>query len=102
MPKRLVISAALSLSFLSLSTLLASIDSPRVELNDLQYVGGFRLPGVSTNGIDFSFGGSPMAFDPASNGLFVGSHNGELAEVNIPTPVNSSDVKALPVATFLQ
>src|SRR6185436_19245947 len=77
-------------------------DLPRLEPNDLQYVGGFRLPATSANGVDFSFGGEPMAFNPAGNSLFVGSYHGALAEVSIPTPVNSSDVNALPFAKLLQ
>ena len=102
MPKRLVLCAALILCCLSLSTLIASIDLPRLGSGDLQYIGGFRLPAASANGVDFSFGGQPMAFNPANNSLFVGSYHGSIAEVSIPTPVNSSSVNALPFATFLQ
>ena len=75
---------------------------PLLSAESLQYVGGFRLPRGKSNDIDFSFGGPPLAFNPATNGLFAGSYHGALAEVSIPTPVNSSDVNALPFATFLQ
>ena len=102
MPKRLVLCAALALCCLSLSTLIASIDLPKLGSGDLQYIGAFRLPAASANGVDFSFGGQPMAFNPANNSLFVGSYHGSLAEVTIPTPLNSSNVNALPFATFLQ
>ena len=103
MPKRrVVLCAALTLCCFSLATLLASIDSPRLESSDLQYIGGFRLPAHQVNGDDFSLGGNPMAFNPATNGLFVASYRGQVAEVSIPSPVNSSDVNAMPFASYLQ
>jgi hypothetical protein len=74
---------------------------PLLSSDGLQYVGGFRLPSGPANGGDFSFGGQPMAHNPATNGLFVGSYRGQLAEVTIPAPVNSSDVNALPFASYL-
>jgi hypothetical protein len=100
--RRLVLSAALSLCFLPLSTLIASIDLPRLEPNDLQYVGGFRLPAQPAGADDFSFGGHPLAFSPATNSLFVGSYRGNVAEVSIPAPVNTSNVNAMPFASYLQ
>ena len=61
----------------------------------------FRVPAETVNGMSFSYGGQAVAYDPATNSLFVSSH-GYVAEVSIPTPVNSSDVNAMPFATFLQ
>jgi hypothetical protein len=75
---------------------------PRVQFADLIYTGAFRLPAGIVNGDEFSIGGRPIAFNPTRNSLFVGSRLGKLAEVSIPTPVNSSNVNALPFASFLQ
>lgn len=75
---------------------------PRLVFQDLRYVGGFRLPNTMSNSDSFSFGGRQMAFNPAGPSLFVGSRAGRVAEVSIPSPVNSSNPDALPFATFLQ
>ncbi|MGE0864755.1 MAG: hypothetical protein AB7P34_12725 [Vicinamibacterales bacterium] len=75
---------------------------PRLTAEDLDYLGGFRLPAESVNGDSFSIGGRSMTFNPASNSLFVSTRAGRIAEVSIPAPVNSADVNALPFAGFLQ
>ncbi len=74
---------------------------PLVGFSDLQYVGAFRVPAEASNGKYYSYGGKGMAFNPATNGLFLAA-GGNVAEISIPSPVNSSDVNALPVATYLQ
>jgi hypothetical protein len=74
---------------------------PLLSSAALEYVGGFRVPVETVNGLSFSYGGQGVAHDPATNSLFISSL-GSVAEVSIPTPVNSSDVNALPFATFLQ
>jgi len=74
---------------------------PLVSSGGLEYVGAFRVPAETVNGLSFSYGGQAVAHDPATNSLFISSLN-SVAEVSIPTPVNSSDVNALPFATFLQ
>jgi len=43
-----------------------------------------------------------MTFNPSRNSLFVGNHQGHVAEVNIPVPVNSNDIAQLPFASFVQ
>lgn len=75
---------------------------PRLAAEDLEYLGGFRLPAESVNGDSFSIGGRAMTFNPASNSLFVSTRAGRVAEVSIPRPVNSADVNGLPFAGFLQ
>lgn len=75
---------------------------PRLQFADLGYIGGFRLPQAAQNGDDFSFAGRAMAFNPARNSLFISSRIGNIAEVSIPTPANSSDVNAMPFASYLQ
>jgi hypothetical protein len=75
---------------------------PLIQFQDLKYTGAFRLPANMVNGTSFSIGGTPVAYNPARNSLFVGSLGGKLAEVSIPTPVNSAVVESLPWASFLQ
>ncbi|HYE88331.1 MAG TPA: hypothetical protein VEA16_18340 [Vicinamibacterales bacterium] len=75
---------------------------PRLAFEDLLYQGAFRLPAQESNGDSFSFGGRPVAFNPANSSLFVGTRSGRIAEINIPQPVHNADVAALPFATFLQ
>lgn len=75
---------------------------PLVEFNDLEYLGGFRLPAAEVNGDSFSAGGDPIAFNPAANSLFIGTRAGRLAEVSIPTPLPSTDATAMPFAVLLQ
>ena len=75
---------------------------PLIQFADLTYTGAFRLPDHFVNGDGFTIGGHPLAFNPARNSLFIGSRIGNVAEVAIPTPVNSASIGALPFATFLQ
>lgn len=75
---------------------------PRLEFSDLTYAGGFRLPADERNGDSFSFGGGPLAFNPARNSLFVASRASRVAEITIPAPVNSPDVNQLPFGEYLQ
>ncbi len=74
---------------------------PLLTAGNLVYQGAFRLPATDDGG-SFSFGGAPLAYNPAGNSLFVGSYTQLMAEVTIPTPVNSPDVAALPFATYRQ
>jgi len=75
---------------------------PRLTFDNLSYIGGFRLPNAMSNGDSFSMGGKQLAFNPAGPSLFVGSRAGRVAEVSIPSPVNSANPDALPFAQFLQ
>jgi hypothetical protein len=74
---------------------------PRLEFANLTYLGGFRLPSTGT-GDTFNAGGSLMAFNPARNSLFINTRRGNVAEVTIPNPINSSDVTKMPFASYLQ
>ena len=75
---------------------------PRLTEGGLRYLGGFRTPVEAMDGVDFTYGGSPIAFNAANHSLFVGSDDGKVAEISIPTPVNSVDAKAMPAASYLQ
>ena len=92
----LVFSALVSLSAQDPSTL------PRIEFNDLIYIGAFRLPEQSVNGDTFSVGGFPLAFNPSRNSLFIGTRKGNVGEVAVPPLVVSNDVTKLAFASFLQ
>lgn len=81
---------------------------PLVYSPNLQYVGAFRVPAVfdPLSGDDtYSFGGTALAIDPASHGLFlVGMpYDQAVSEISIPTSiVNSTNLDALATATVLQ
>ena len=75
---------------------------PLVQAGDISYLGGFRLPRQTVNGSSYSFGGKAMAYNAASNSLYVGSRTSQVAEITIPTPLNSADANALPYAAFIQ
>ena len=74
---------------------------PLLAASGLEYLGGFRVPAETVNGVSFSYGGQAVAYDPATNSLYISSRN-YVAEVSIPAPVNSSDPNALPFARLLQ
>ena len=101
-----VVVCAIGAIMLGNTGLLATIQDaatlPLIQFADLLYLGAFRLPDQFVNGDGFTIGGRPVAYNPGRNSLFIGSRNGRLAEVNIPTPVNSSNINALPFASFVQ
>ncbi|PKO22052.1 MAG: hypothetical protein CVU38_11325 [Chloroflexi bacterium HGW-Chloroflexi-1] len=89
---------------------------------DFEYLGAFRLPGGADRPRTFAYGGNAMTFRPGGDpggpadgfpgSLFITGHDrmpyGELpdgdqvAELNIPAPVTSRDIAALPQAKFVQ
>src|SRR5689334_20474624 len=75
---------------------------PQIKFADLTYLGAFRMPREFANGDNLEHGGSPIAFNPGRNSLFIGSRKGNVGEVTIPTPVSSGDVNQLPFAKYLQ
>jgi hypothetical protein len=74
---------------------------PLLQPTGIQHLGAFRVPDNIPGG-DISYGGNIIAFNPATNSLFISSRDREIAEMTIPTPVRSSDVKALPYAKYIQ
>ena len=60
-----------------------------------------RLPSSSNKGT-FDFGGSPRTLNEANNSLSVGKYTGQVAKVDIPTPVKSSAISDLPFAGYVQ
>ena len=89
---------------------------------DFEYLGAFRLPGGADRPQTFAYGGNAMTFNPdgdpggAQDGfpgsLFITGHDrlpygempdgSQVAELNIPTPIQSRDVATLPQAEFVQ
>lgn len=76
---------------------------PLVQQADLQYVGGFRVPDAGIGDANFSYGGNPIAFNPAKRSLFIGSMTHLIAEVLIPGTLGNSSIPTdLPMATYAQ
>ncbi len=93
-----------------------------IDPQSLEYLGAFRLPEGRERPYTFEYGGNAMTFNPdgdpdgAADGfpgsLFITGHDrlpyGELpngsqvAEVNIPSPLNAREIESLPRAEFLQ
>jgi hypothetical protein len=83
-----------------------------VQATDFTYLGAFRLPDGGERPLTFEYGGNAMTFNPEHGSLFITGHDrlayGELpngsqvAEISIPTAVNSRNLEDLPQAEFLQ
>jgi hypothetical protein len=71
---------------------------PRIEKEELEYLGAFRLPRED----DFSFSGYPLAYNRVSNSLFVGMRNNGIGEVTIPNTLKSENIEALPFASLIK
>lgn len=71
---------------------------------DLVYQGAFRLPGGRFGGSSFDYGGSALAYNPSNDSLFIVGHAWQqmVAEISIPSIVNSTDIKQLLTAGGLQ
>jgi len=78
-----------------------------VTQSNLQYWGAFRVPNGqygSDNHAIFSFTSGAIAYNPAHNSLFLASHvyDNYIAEISIPSLVNSTNLDSLNTATVLQ
>jgi hypothetical protein len=96
--------AALILSYVCLAAQSDPSTLPLLSSSDLQYLGAFRLPDETVNGRNFSYGGAAMAFNPATNSLYVSEALGStVAEVKMPAILGQSSVVSdLPYGTLLQ
>lgn len=91
-----------------LLTISGSSDATHVKWDlSATYLGAFRVPpspggqGLQT----FEFSDGIICYNPDNNSLFISGHDtddGVIAEINIPTPVNSTNLNALPTATTRQ
>src|SRR6266446_8700955 len=78
---------------------------PLIQPTDLVYQGAFRLPNDGSIGNStFSYGGFSPAYNPTNNSLFLVGHDQQqqVAEVTIPTIINSTQISALATASMLQ
>ena len=79
-----------------------------LQSSDLTYLGGFRVPqGDLNSGHQYQglgYGGSVITFNPANNSLFITGHdaNQQVAEIGIPTPINTSNINAMNTAPVIQ
>ncbi len=90
----------------------AGASSALAQPDDFIYLGAFRLPGGEDPPQTFAYGGNAMTYNPDNNTLFITGHDrmpygdlpdgDQIAEVSIPTPLDSRSVAALPVAEFVQ
>lgn len=93
-------------------TIQAAPSGNLVQPGDFTYLGAFRLPGGDEPPQTFAYGGNAMTYNPDNGTLFITGHDrlpygdlpdgDQIAEVSIPTPVNSRNIADLPVATFMQ
>lgn len=106
--KRLSLASLFALVAISLSTNSSTSAQgggpstlPRVEIEHLEYLGGFRLPRENA----FSFSEGRIAFRPDTGTLYVGTRSVErnkVAEVSIPLPVITSNPNEMNFAQMVQ
>ena len=74
-----------------------------IQEADMTYLGAFRVPQGSYNGISYAWGGAGIGYYQANNSLFILSIYGEnAAEMSIASPVITSDLDNLNIASNLQ
>lgn len=78
-----------------------------LALDDLEYLGAFRVPQGDYGSplySGFNYGGTALTYNPTNNSLFLVGHNHHqlVAEISIPQEVNSSNLEDLNTATILQ
>jgi hypothetical protein len=78
-----------------------------LQFTDLTYLGAFKVPSGDLGGPQFhglSYGGDAIAYNPANNSLFIVGHTQDqlVAEISIPTLVNTDTLANLNTATVLQ
>ena len=82
----------------------AQTPSVRLQKADLQYEGAFRVPPAQSAERNFAYGAMGMAYNPATNSLFLTGHIWYqlTAEIGVPAIRNASTVGALATAPLLQ
>lgn len=99
--KRAVVVLLVASSAVTLTAQRGPSTLPLLTESSLQYLGAFKVPNTE-NGGWLSFGGLPIAHNPANNSLFIGNRDHKFAEVSIVAPVNTTDVKAMNRGVYLQ
>ncbi len=95
----------LFLFLIGITNLMAQASSlPLIEIGDLEYQGAFRIPVGDQGESRADYASGQIEYNPVNNSLFFAGYNldGAIAEISIPTLVNSIDVNALNSATYLQ
>ena len=77
---------------------------PLLQAADLEYEGAFRVPSGGVERETFNYGGKALAYNAASNSLFMTGHDhhNRTAEITIPAIVNSNNLDDLQRASFVQ
>ena len=99
--KRVVVVLPITLAVVTLTAQRDPSTLPRLTESSLQYLGAFKVPNENQGG-SLSFGGLPIAYNPANNSLFIGNRDHHFAEVSIVPPVDTTDVKAMNRGVYLQ
>ena len=75
-----------------------------INSSDLVYVGAFTVPSSGSEATSLGYNGAGLTYNPANNSLFIAGHinYSRVAEISIPTPVNSTNLSSLNRATLLQ
>ncbi|MCF6348779.1 MAG: T9SS type A sorting domain-containing protein [Flavobacteriaceae bacterium] len=91
--------------FIRITNVLAQATSlPLIQIEDLEYQGAFIIPGGDNGESRADYAAGAIEYNPANHSIFFAGYSlhGAIAELAIPTLVNSTDVSALNSATFLQ
>lgn len=86
----------------------STAQAQQLQQQHMEYLGTFRLP-TGQHGCPglpncFDYGGHALAYNPATNSLFIAGHDHQqkIAEISIPTPSMDPTFNNLPRATVLQ
>jgi hypothetical protein len=101
---KLIAARLFVLSCVVCSTSFAQTSAPLVRKENLVYQGAFRVPQGTDEDNTFNYGGTSLAFNPANNSLFMTGHDWTqvMAEIRIPTLVNSTSVGSLNTGSLVQ
>jgi hypothetical protein len=77
-------------------------DQPLIYGNNLIFIGAFRVPNGKIGNSTFSYGGAAITYNPINKSLFLLGASNNVAEINIPVPVKSSNASDLNTATIIQ
>lgn len=87
---------------LALAVLQVPAPLPLLQPEAFSYHGGFRVPRTAAGGDDFAAAGPALAFNPATNTLYLASRRNRVAEITIPDPVATPTIAGMPMATYVQ
>ncbi|PCJ29659.1 MAG: hypothetical protein COA99_19270, partial [Moraxellaceae bacterium] len=102
--KRLVIISLMSVSSFITAAPYEPSNLPLMDISQLEYVGGFRLPGGNYGESSFGYSEGKITLGAGGNSMFVvgHAHQQAIAEVSIPAIVNTTNVANMNYATIMQ